>query len=181
MVKYFVVKYFVAKHFVNKKRVTSNCASARNRASGFSMLELLLASSLATITAMTGIQLFSQVNGQVHAIQTASQAEASFHQMGHWLWRELKHNQQPVDWFPSSQCLTFGEQGVRVRNGALQWRPERASCSSSNWQSLHDISEFRIERLIWTGSEQPQGNRLLALCLEATSAGPQPLHWCYSG
>lgn len=176
-----MLKYFVAKHLVDQKCVPEKYDSPRRRASGFSMLELLLASSLATITAMTGIQLFSQINGQVHVLQAASQAEASFHQLGHWLWRELKHNQQPVDWSPSSQCLIFGEQGVRVRNGALQWRPERASCSSSNWQSLHDTSEFRIERMVWTGAEQPQGNRLLALCLEASSAGPQPLHWCYSG
>ncbi|TRW50280.1 prepilin-type N-terminal cleavage/methylation domain-containing protein [Aliidiomarina halalkaliphila] len=117
---------------------------------GFSLLELMLALSIASITLLAALQIFTQMWAQARLGQQRADALQSFYQLGHWSVRALLLEQKanPTS-VPERQadCILLGTIGLRVRSQQLQWRPEEGDCETNGWHGLHDPSHLRIDGL----------------------------------
>ncbi|MCC5855593.1 MAG: prepilin-type N-terminal cleavage/methylation domain-containing protein [Idiomarina sp.] len=116
---------------------------------GFSLVEVLLALALAAglMTAVVHWHLSTQSG--LRAFEDRAQADYQLHRLATWVWRDAqRHFEQhgPNNWsFAAvSQCLLYGDAGVRVRSQTLQWRPQSGTCESVGWHGLSDASQVRI-------------------------------------
>lgn len=155
-------------------RPAALCCLARPKrkdALGFTLVEFVLASSLAVLLATALVSVFTRYYSELEQSNQAFVRQQQTQYWLHWLWRDL-HRQALVDQRPSyhadQQCLLYGEAGVRIRNTHLQWRPAGATCDSNGWQALHDPAQVRFRALEWS----PE-----ALCLTSRSvSGPARLY-----
>lgn len=147
-------------------------------ATGFTLIELLVALSIAAVTTLAALTLHSELWRNAWQQQAQGESEQGFYALGHWLYRELRQQGSGHLWHfdPNLRCLLFSDKGVRLRNGALQWKPEQGDCSSSGWLNLHDPALFSISHF---SVEQPTPS-MRKLCLELTHSGDSPTLWCYS-
>ena len=145
---------------------------------GFTLIELLVALTIAAVSTLAALTLHSQLWRSAWQQQAQGESRQGFYALGHWLYRELRHHSGGRLWHfdPSLNCLLFNDKGVRLRNGALQWKPEQGDCSSSGWLNLHDPALFNISH--FSIHELTPGTR--KLCLELTHSGDSPTLWCYS-
>lgn len=146
----------------------------RKLPAGFTLVELLLASSLSLALSLALIQWHLQLTGHWHRHSDQQRQQQAFYQLAHWLIRDLQRqafHPDQVQFDPATQCLRYGEHGVRLRQQRLQWRPPGAECTSPGWQALHAPEGFRLHHLQWH-SEQA------TLCLVGHWRGAGPWHWC---
>ncbi|MCC5880400.1 MAG: prepilin-type N-terminal cleavage/methylation domain-containing protein [Idiomarina sp.] len=139
---------------------------ARQRAHGFTLLELLLVSGLSGIILTTWIgSLSQQLVALDKRLQTARKTQ-QFNQLGFWLSHELERARDNGDyaWLWAENCLIYGESsGVRVQNGLLQWRGGPRLCTDSGWVSLGDPEDYQITHLSVTHAPSSDGNGYLQL------------------
>ncbi|MCH8502237.1 MAG: prepilin-type N-terminal cleavage/methylation domain-containing protein [Aliidiomarina sp.] len=147
-------------------------------AAGFTLIELLVALSIAAVSTLAALTLHSELWRNAWQQQAQGESEQGFYALGHWLYRELRRHGGGHLWQfdPRSSCLLFADNGVRLRNGALQWKPEHGDCGSSGWLNLHDPALFKINHFF---VDQPTPDTR-KLCLELLHSGELPTLWCYS-
>ncbi|WP_194756943.1 prepilin-type N-terminal cleavage/methylation domain-containing protein [Aliidiomarina indica] len=141
---------------------------------GFTLLELMLALSIASMTVLAGLQVFTQLWAQARLGQQRLDTLQSFYQLGHWSVRALQaesRNHPEVQPKQQGHCILLATIGLRVRNHQLQWRPEGADCDSNGWHGLHDPSHLRIDGIDWDQHR---------FCLHGRQRGQQQhWSWCY--
>ena len=128
---------------------------------GFTLTELQLALALTALLATSMVAWSTSWQGRLQ--QQVSTAEAAANHWLHWLWNDLLNSTKyPNDWQlePEHQCLLYEEVGVRVKNNALQWRPQNAGCQDPGWQGLNDPHRVRFKALRVMNTQ---------LCLEFTA------------
>ncbi|RUO43041.1 hypothetical protein CWE15_06470 [Aliidiomarina taiwanensis] len=142
----------------------------RKPTTGFTLVELVLASALAALFGSALVSWHLHFHNSLKRHQAKQAAVQAVHHWLHWLWRDVQNTlvDNPSDWQYQAQahCLLYGDVGVRVKSGALQWRPTDASCNTPGWQALTDPSQVRMSKLTL---HQQQ------LCLTASLKG-QPNH-----
>lgn len=141
-----------------------------NKNKGFTLLEVVLATGLAALLGSALLSWHLHFHYSIQRQQAKQAAVQAVHHWLHWLWRDLQNTltNQPGNWHyqANEQCLLYADVGVRVKSGALQWRPQSASCSTPGWQALNDPKRVRISKL---SIDEQQ------LCLTASLKG-QPNH-----
>lgn len=174
-----------------------------NRPTGFSLIELLLALTLTTLTIAAALAVHGRLWATTWQQQQASEARQGFYALGHWLHRELQAeltvnpmgeshlNASANTWsFDVSQrCLLYttssgSVNGIRLRQNAVQWKPESGDCASAGWLNLHDPTLFAVLDFSLVMLEAGQ----LQLCLmpaqasaiERGQTGQAAAPWCYS-
>lgn len=178
-------------------------ANASLRANGFSLLELLLAVAVMAVTTVAALTVHSHLWAAAWQQQQASAARQGFYALGYWLQRELQQELQvtalamdsdvlaanPWHYDASLRCLLYLRvngtvSGIRLRQKALQWKPEQGDCNSTGWLNLHDPALFSLQELDFTVSSSGQ----VQLCLwpaferavEREQTGQAAAPWCYS-
>ena len=138
------------------------------RHKGFTLLELVLASSLSAIASIALMSWFVSFYSALQSNHDEFVKVQHTHYWVHWLWRDMAREisfKESVHVDSEGMCLTYGAYGVRIRNRQLQWRPTLAACDSNGWQALHDPSQVQFEDIEWTGD---------ALCLTSRSVSGAP-------
>ena len=157
----------------------------RAQSCGFSLVELSVALALSSAILLAAITAHSQLWATAWQGQQQMRAEQSFYALAHWVMRDVRRvlGEADSESITEHQCLLYGEHGVRVRNGVLQWRPNQADCESSGWLALHDPHGFKVTQL----NLSQLGSRDYQLCVtgaakqkmqQAQSEQPA-MHWCY--
>lgn len=152
------------------------------RAVGFTLLELLLAVALSSVLLFAAFSGHSWLWAKAWQGQQLVRAEQSAHSLGHWLLRDIRrygqHSSEPqVVWHEGVACLLYGDYGVRIRAGQLQWRPQEGECQSNGWLGLHDQHGFQVLALEWHSSNNPRltGSQL---CLRLQAKNGSVELWC---
>lgn len=144
------------------------------KASGFSLLELMLALSIASITLLAALHIFTQMWAQARLGQLRVDTQQTFYQLGHWSVRALLTElqlQPDAELASVGHCILLGSIGLRVRSQQLQWRPEGGDCESSGWHGLHDPSHLRIHGIHLAENQ---------FCITGSYRGaPDIWQWCY--
>lgn len=173
------------------------------QAKGFSLLELLLAVAVMAVTTVAAFTVHSQVWATAWQQQQASAARQGFYALGHWLQRELQQELQVTalandsdilaasawQYDPSLRCLLYLRangtvSGIRLRQKALQWKPEQGDCNSAGWLNLHDPALFSLHELDFNIALSGQVQLCLWPAFETTvergQTGQVAAPWCYS-
>ncbi|RUO32811.1 hypothetical protein [Aliidiomarina sanyensis] len=142
---------------------------------GFTLVELLMGITLTGVLVLGASVFFAAVYGSIQRTERIASAEMTLMQTGHWMLRALAdgglgaHQLYPE--FETPGCFLVGESGVRLRAGALQWRPSGRDCQGSGWLTLHDPGVLYVETMDW---------RSPMLCFTGRASSRQePLfEWC---
>lgn len=126
---------------------------------GFSLLEILLSLTLLGLFSV-GLLLWHQAFQQHLQVRaTHQQQQAEMQRWLFWIWRDVYQYFGPMAWQPATglstqwlyeaeaNCLLYGEQGVRIKNQSIQWRPQQADCSELGWQALTDPQRVNFTAL----------------------------------
>lgn len=121
---------------------------AKHRQAGFTLLELMLVVGLSGFLLLAWSSALAALwSDSARATYRAQQAQ-HFYQFGLWLAYELERARERgvYRWQVEAECLIYGEYGVRLQNGMMQWRPTENSCSSTGWISMYDPNGFQMQQ-----------------------------------
>ncbi|MCH8492572.1 MAG: prepilin-type N-terminal cleavage/methylation domain-containing protein [Idiomarina sp.] len=155
---------------------------------GFSLVELSVALALSSTILLAAITAHSQLWASAWQGQQQMREEQSFYALAHWVMRDVRRVLSEAEYESAAarfanQCLLYGDHGVRVRNGVLQWRPNQADCESLGWLALHDPQGFKVTHLKFTSLSA----RDYQLCVSGAAKQKTQhmqkeqaeMHWCY--
>ena len=160
-----------------------NChGKTRAQNCGFSLVELSVALALSSAILLAGITAHSQLWATAWQGQEQMRAEQSFYALAHWVMRDVRRALGETEYESASaqQCLLYGEHGVRVRNGVLQWRPNQADCESLGWLALHDPYGFKVTHLNFAKVSAHDYQLCVTGAVKQKAQKEQSeMHWCY--
>lgn len=119
---------------------------ANRKEKGFTLLELMLVMGLSGFLLLAwSSALVALWSDNARSMYRAQQAQ-HFYQFGLWLAYDLERARERgiYRWEMAANCILYGVDGVRLRDGMMQWRPQDSNCKSPGWISMYDPHGFRI-------------------------------------
>lgn len=134
---------------------------------GFTLVELLMVSSLAGILILSWSGFLSQNLVSLNQRNAELRQQQQLRAVGFWLSHELERARDNGEWDwvwdARRRCLLFSDEGgVRLLNNRLQWRGGVRDCTQGNWVGLNDVSNLKIHdfNVYSLGSEGAEDSRI---------------------
>ncbi|MGX5913399.1 PulJ/GspJ family protein [Aliidiomarina sp. Khilg15.8] len=120
----------------------------KHKQGGFTLLELVLVMGLSGFLLLAWSSAMTALWSDSARTTYRAQQAQHFFQFGLWLAYELERAREGgvYRWQVEPGCVIFGDHGVRLQDGMMQWRPANRGCSASGWISMYDPNGFRMQQ-----------------------------------